>query len=266
MSRPFLKWVGGKSRVLAQLSPFLPQFEGTYYEPFVGGGAMFFHLSPERAVLSDLNARLVNCYVQVRDNVREVIEDLTRHSNNHSQDHYYNVRYLLNDGFYKEKEVLGASAFIYLNKTGFNGLYRENKKGGFNVPFGHRERFCVDTHKLLEASKSLQGVGLEHCSFTSVDAEAKAGDFVYLDPPYVDTFNGYTGEGFGGAMQLSLSCMFEQIAQRGVHVMLSNSDTPWVRDLYANWRIEPLLARRSVSSKASGRGKSPEVVILSERA
>jgi DNA adenine methylase len=269
VTKPFIKWVGGKTRILDQLLPLFPEFTGTYHEPFLGGGAVFLALQPERAVLSDLNERLINAWQQVKDKPGRVINVLSHHAGKHSESHYYHVRTLLNQGHFDEWPVGEAAAFIYLNKAGFNGLYRENKRGEFNVPFGHRSTYSVDVQGILAASAAVQRADFLAESFALYDgvtARAQPGDLVYFDPPYVDTFNGYTGKGFGLKEQLMLSKVFDSLANRGVHVVLSNSDTEFIRGLYSGWRIETVEARRSVSAKASTRGTATEVVIISEEA
>lgn len=264
MTKPFIKWVGGKTRILDQMLPLFPEFTGTYHEPFLGGGAVFLALQPERAVLSDLNERLINAWQQVKDKPGRVINVLSHHAGKHSESHYYHVRTLLNQGHFDDWPVGEAAAFIYLNKAGFNGLYRENKRGEFNVPFGHRSTYSVDVQGICAASEATRRAEIKTQPFG--DVEAQPGDLVYFDPPYADTFNGYTGDGFGGKRQLMLAARFDELANKGVHVVLSNSDTEFIREIYSGWRIETVEARRSVSAKASTRGTATEVVIISEEA
>jgi DNA adenine methylase len=267
--RPFLKWVGGKSQLLEQMEPLLPRTFRRYFEPFVGGAALFFDLRSKQrieagAFLSDVNKELVNCYVAIRDQVDDVIRALQEHK--YESGHYYAVRAQRPEDLPPPKR---AARTIFLNKTGYNGLYRVNKSGQFNVPFGRftKPLFC-DVENLRACSRALRGVSIEVADFASVLKQAKKGDFVYFDPPYVpisptSDFTAYIPGGFGAAEQKKLAKVFGQLAKRGVHVMLSNSDTPFVRELYADFRIDVVYAARSVNSNASRRGKLPEVVVRS---
>lgn len=267
--RPFLKWVGGKSQLLEQMEPLLPRTFRRYFEPFVGGAALFFDLRSKQridagAYLSDVNAELVNCYVAIRDQVDDVIGALREHK--YESGHYYEVRAQRPADLPPPKR---AARTIFLNKTGYNGLYRVNKSGQFNVPFGRftKPLFC-DVENLRACSRALRGVSIEVADFASVLKQARKGDFVYFDPPYVPVsptsdFTAYIPGGFGAAEQKKLAKVFAQLAKRGVHVMLSNSDTPFVRQLYADFRIDVVYAARSVNSNASRRGKLPEVVVRS---
>lgn len=268
-ARPFLKWVGGKTQLLDQMEPLLPPTFRRYFEPFAGGGALFFDLRSkqritEAASLRDVNAELVDCYVAVRDQVDAVIRALRDHK--YESEHYYEVRAQKPADLSLPKR---AARTIFLNKTGYNGLYRVNRSGQFNVPFGRftKPLFC-DVENLRACSQALRGVSIEAGDFTSVLKEAKKGDFVYFDPPYVplsptSDFTAYVPGGFGEAEQRKLAEVFSKLAARGVHVMLSNSDTPFVRELYADFRIDTVYAARSVNSNAARRGKLPEVVVRS---
>lgn len=266
--RPILKWVGGKTQLLEQLKPLMPRTFRRYFEPFVGGAAVFFDLRSERAdmpaFLSDVNAELVNLYSAVRDDVESVIRALGAHV--YESDHYYAVR------SWKPGDLAPAeraARTIYLNKTGYNGLYRVNRSGQFNVPFGRFTRpvFC-DPPNLRACARALRGVSIEHGDFSGVLRSAKKGDFVYFDPPYVPVsatsdFTAYVPGGFGETEQRMLAKVFSKLASRGVHVMLSNSETPLVRELYAEFDIQVVYASRSVNSNAARRGKLREVVVRS---
>lgn len=260
--RPFLKWVGGKGQLLNQLRPLLPPMFGRYFEPFVGGAALFFALRPPRASLRDVNEELVDCYRAVRDDVEGVIRALQGHR--YEQRHYYAVRDI-------EPQTLSlierAARTIFLNKTGFNGLYRVNRAGKFNVPFGRHAKpvFC-DVDNLRSCSIALKEVDVQVQSFSAVVNEAARGDFVYFDPPYVplsDTadFTSYSAAGFTLTEQQELANVFVRLTKMGVYAMLSNSDTPAVRELYGGFRIDEVYASRSVNSNASRRGKVAEVVV-----
>lgn len=266
--KPFIKWVGGKSKLIPQIAPYIPQEFGTYYEPFLGGGAMFFHLQPKRAVLLDSNPELINAYWEVRDNCDALITRLHEHEQLHNHEHYYKVRA-------QTPKLLGtverAARFIYLNKTGFNGLYRENKSGQFNVPIGTQKTpWTVDKEGLLAASNALQPININILchGINGFPAEKLSlGDFVYFDPPYqrvseTSDFTSYTKDGFGQNDQIALRNLFGELADNGVSVMLSNSDHPFIREIYTQWKIVEISAARSINSVAAKRGKVGEVLVV----
>jgi DNA adenine methylase len=262
--RPFLKWVGGKGRLIEQLRPHLPSPFKRYFEPFAGGAALFFALGPPRASLSDVNAELIDCYRTVRDKVEDVIVALGQHR--YTREHYYRVR-AIEPSTLKLPER--AARTIYLNKTGYNGLYRVNRAGKFNVPMGRYTNPTVcDAENLRACSAALQRVELQKRDFAEEASRARAGDFVYFDPPYdprspTSAFTSYAAGGFGPEAQRRLAGLFAGLARKGVHVVLSNSDTPLVRELYRPFRIAPVLAARSINSRGSRRGKVGEVVVTS---
>jgi DNA adenine methylase len=259
--RPFLKWVGGKSQLLDQFRPLLPPVFGRYFEPFVGGAALFFERRPARALLSDVNEELIDCYRAVRDDVDGVINALQKHE--YEREHYYAVREV-------DPRTLSlparAARTIFLNKTGFNGLFRVNRSGKFNVPFGrYSNPNFRDVDNLRACSLALKHVDLQPRDFKSV-MDAEPHDFVYFDPPYVpvsDTadFTSYAAGGFSWKEQEELAAVFKKLTRKGVYAMLSNSDTPAVRDLYAGFRIDEVFASRSVNSDGTRRGKVAEVVV-----
>lgn len=272
-AKPFLKWAGGKRQLLPELLTNLPaawveQRERVYHEPFVGGGAFFFalvggpHCPPAHAILSDNNARLVRTYKAVRDDVEAVIEKLA--SCPYDKDFFYKMRGRKIDD---EADDAVAAWFIYMNRAGFNGLYRVNKQGGFNVPFGrYTNPLICDADNLRACSQALQGVRLVHRSFEESMMEAERGDFVYCDPPYVplkatSNFTSYTADGFGDAHQVRLRDAALELRGRGVHVLLSNSSAPRVRELYKDFSVTEVSARRAVNSKADRRGALTELLI-----
>lgn len=264
--RPFLKWVGGKRQLLARIHRHLPkELSGTYHEPFVGGGALFFNLRPEKAVLSDANERLIRTYRGVRDDVERVVALLRGYP--HDKKFFLEARQWPIDGG-TDAEV--AAWMIYLNKTGFNGLYRVNRSNVFNVPFGRYVRPTIcDEHNLRACSAALAGVDLRHEGFEAVHERARPGDLVYFDPPYVplsktSSFTSYTAAGFGPDQQVRLRDLALALKQRGVQVVLSNSDSKEVRALYRDgFRIVRVPATRAVNARASARGKKVgEVVIV----
>jgi DNA adenine methylase len=261
--RPFLKWAGGKRQLLGKLMHAAPRDASTYFEPFVGGGALFFALQPKRAVLADVNERLIRTYKGVKNNVEEVIGQLKMFK--YTPEFYYRFR---------EKDIdAGTDAdvaawFIYLNKTGFNGLYRVNRDNRFNVPFGRyiNPTIC-DEDTLRACSAALAKAELLVDDFAVVVKEAGRGDFVYFDPPYVplsatSSFTSYTSRGFGDEDQERLRDTARKLKKRGVRVLLSNSSAPSVRALYAaGFDIAEVSATRLVNSKASARGAIVELLI-----
>jgi len=273
--RPFLKWAGGKSQLLAQFAPLYPRFEG-YHEPFVGSAAVFFHLCQleaqgrlghalARARLTDSNAELINCYCVVRDQVDALIASLARHKQRHSAEYYYDVRrHTLSD----LSPVERAARLIYLNKTCYNGLYRVNRQGQFNVPLGaYQQPGIFDAQELRAASAALQTVELAVADFRGVLHHAHAGDLVYFDPPYhplnkTSSFTSYTQAAFGEQEQRELAQLYRALADRGCRVMLSNSWSPLILDLYRGFRLVEVKAARAINSKPERRGKISELVVL----
>ena len=271
-AKPFVKWLGGKTKLLPQLTAMRPDFYEKYYEPFIGGGALFFSLTPSRAVINDLNPHLVNLYTQVRDNLdtlllktNELIDVYTELENEARSALYY----LLRDEFNErtDDDIWGAALFLFLNKTCYNGVYRENAKGKFNVPFGRRTTTSLhDLESIKQASNVLQGTEIITGNYVDALATADRGDFIYLDPPYVplnatSNFTQYVGSNFGNDEHLKLRDVFEELDKRGCLLMMSNSDTPIVRNLYKNFNQMEVLADRAVNCKIQGRGKITELVI-----
>jgi DNA adenine methylase len=261
-AKPFLKWAGGKRQLLKHLRTFVPRSYDRYFEPFLGGGALFFDLKPKKGVLSDVNQELVDCYVVVRDHVEELILVLREHR--HDAKHFYAVRKTDPRAL---SLVERAARTIFLNKTGFNGLYRVNHSGKFNVPFGRyaKPKIC-DADNLRACSAALADVHLSVRDFADAVAGARKGDFVYFDPPYVPlsrtaTFTAYAAGGFGPDAQVRLSEVFGQLSDRKVSVLLSNSDVPAIRKLYASHRIHVVKASRAINSNAARRGPVSEVVV-----
>lgn len=263
--RPFLKWAGGKSQLIPQYISYFPKNYSTYYEPFLGGGAIFFHLQPCQALLMDINAELVNVYECVRDRVDELIRDLEQHRSLHCHEYYYQMRAGI-----PTSSVKRAARLIYLNKTCFNGLYRENSKGQFNVPMGrYKNPGIFDPALLYAASRSLQTAIIRVAPFEAILNHAWTHrDFVYFDPPYhpisaTSNFTAYNRYAFRADDHIRLRDTFAELANRGVKVMLSNSDCPFVRELYQNFHIHPILATRAINSNAQRRGKITELLITS---
>jgi DNA adenine methylase len=261
--RPFLKWVGGKGQLLSQLWPHLPERFERYHEPFLGGGALFFALRPRRAFLSDVNRELVDCYTAVRDEIDDVIAALRTHR--YEQEHYYEVR-AQNPFLLSSAER--AARTIFLNRTGFNGLYRVNRSGQFNVPFGrYTNPLICDEINLRACSVALQDAELKVQDFTLAGDSMLPGDLAYFDPPYVPVsatanFTGYSADGFNSNDQARLARLFGRLVERNVHALLSNADVPALRELYRSFPAATLLASRAVNCDTSKRGKVNEVLVL----
>jgi DNA adenine methylase len=268
LAKPFLKWAGGKKRLVRLLYDYVPRQFNIYHEPFLGSGALFFYLYSlgriKRAILSDINQELITTYTAVRDHVEEVLSLLRTYP--HSRDFYYDIRD-------KDPSTLSpvetAARMIYLNKTCYNGLYRVNRQGKFNVPFGrYKSPKYYDPEALKSASKALQKAELICTSFETVLDRASDGDFVYFDPPYVPSsptarFVEYTPGGFDINKHILLKNVALELHSRNVHVLISNSDTKLVKDIYIDtcFNIELIQTVRSVSCKANTRGSTTEVVI-----
>lgn len=264
---PFLKWAGGKSQLITTYDAFFPKTFNRYFEPFTGGGAIFFHLKNQRgtfkASLSDLNDELINCYQVIRDDVETLIEHLKTHPND--EEYFYQLRAVNAKSL---SEIERAARLIYLNKTCFNGLYRVNSKGQFNVPFGFYKnpRTCNESN-LRACSAALSDVELNCRPFDQVLKHAKKGDLVYFDPPYqplssTANFTSYTKNSFSADDQEYLAEVFSKLDKRGCHVMLSNSDCAFIRTLFKDFRIETVNAIRAINCKSEGRGKITEVLVL----
>jgi len=256
-ARPFLKWVGGKRSILGELISRLPAQYGTYHEPFLGGGALFFAVQPSRACLSDVNSRLIITFKAVRDDVDRLISQLKIHQRLHTKDYYLLAR----DKLLTEKAPTKIAALlIYLNKTCFNGLYRVNRNGKFNVPIGsYVNPGIFEEDVLRNDSRLLKGANLDEHDFTREPIIRK--DFYYLDPPYHQTFSGYTAGGFSDDHHNNLPLFCRKIDHSKAYFMLSNSDTPFIRELYRGFHFESVSASRSVSCKAHQRCRNDELII-----
>ncbi|WP_197409106.1 DNA adenine methylase [Psychrobacter sp. ENNN9_III] len=265
---PFLKWVGGKRQLMNDIEPLIPSKISTYYEPFIGGGAVLLNQQPKKAVINDYNAELINVYAVVRDQVEELIEDLATHKN--ESDYFYSIRVQdREEGFDQLSSLKRASRVIYLNKTCFNGLYRVNSSGEFNTPFGRYKSPNIVNESVLRAvSKYLQNNNIELLSGDFEDAlkGARRGAFVYLDPPYdpiskSSNFTGYVEGGFGVDQQERLRDVCVKLHQKGVKFLLSNSATPLIKGLYKDFEIIEVGAKRHINSVASKRGEVTEVLV-----
>ena len=262
-SKPFLKWVGGKRNLLPILLERIPKQYGTYHESFLGGGALFFALQPQRAILSDINSWLILAYYGVKCWPELVLNRLQLHQANHSKEYFYELRdhlYTMFDYWHDISPANFAADFIYINKTCFNGLFRVNKSGKFNVPMGkYKNPNIVNTDVLLNASKALENTELKTISFTEI--KITPNDFYYFDPPYYKTFNQYHNSGFNEKSHVLLAEVCALINMDKGYFMTSNSDTPFIRELYKHFRIEEVSASRNVSCKGNTRGKTTELLI-----
>ncbi|MFB2769865.1 DNA adenine methylase [Pelatocladus sp. BLCC-F211] len=269
--KPFLKWAGGKRQLVPLIiENYLPKNYNykTYYEPFIGGGALLFTLQPKKAVINDSNAELINCYKVIRDSVDELIDNLTFHKNN--EEYYYAIRdWDREESFQEKTPVQRASRIIFLNKTCYNGLFRVNSQGQFNVPFGkYKNPNILDVAVLKAVSKYLNDnqITILNLDFQDALKEAKRGDFVYLDPPYdpvsdTASFTGYDVNGFNKDEQIRLKDTFDNLDERGCKVLLSNAYTNFIKDLYKDYKQTKISAIRAINSNAKKRGKVDEILV-----
>lgn len=264
--KPFIKWAGGKRQLVSELSKAIPPKYNRYFEPFIGGGALFFHLQPKGAYISDINPELINLYKVIRDDVELLIGNLKKYKNTEAD--YYLIRNADRTAEYKNWDnVRKASRFIYLNRTCFNGLYRVNSDGFFNVPYGfHKTPKIVNEENLRACSKLLRDTEISLASFLAIEDKVKKGDFVYFDPPYVpisqtSSFTKYYKDDFDYDMQFELKELCDRITKKNVLFMMSNSYTDFVIDLYKNYNIKKVKAIRAINCKGDRRGKINEVII-----
>ncbi len=269
---PFLKWVGGKAKLERSLAPLYPPGVELmrHVEPFMGGGALFFARAPKRALLCDINVDLVDTYKAVRDEVEVVLRHLKKLAKTHGEDGYYLARERYNTRDHATSAER-AALFIYLNKTCFNGLYRVNKSGHFNVPMGRYAKPAIaDADTLRAASGRLQGVDVRCTPFQGLVEFAKPGDFIYMDPPYepvsrTANFTAYARDGFSQDDQRKLRDVFRELDRRGSKLMLSNSNAAFIRELYSGYQIDEVMAARAVSCDPEKRGPVVEVVVRNYR-
>jgi DNA adenine methylase len=267
VASPIVKWVGGKTKLLPELLARMPESYGRYYEPFAGGAALFFRLAPKRAVLADSNPDLIGLYTVVARDVNAVIRRLQAHRDAHDEAHYYDMRTRWNDRDVEWSTPERAAAFIYLNKTCFNGLWRVNRAGAFNVPIGRYTDppICVP-EALRAAQQVLSRAEIRRADYRTAVRDAKAGDFLYFDPPYdpvtpTANFTSYTANAFGPDEQRALADTARELVARGCRVMLSNSDTPFIRSIYKGFRVDRVKCARAINSNAAKRGDVDEVIV-----
>ena len=265
---PIIKWVGGKTKLLPEIATRLPREYRRYYEPFAGGAAVFFHLGPSAAVISDRNPDLIGMYRAVAADPDGVIRRLAIHRDAHDEDHYYRTRARWNDRSVSWTALDRAATFVYLNRTCFNGLWRVNKGGGFNVPMGrYKNPTICDADTIARASALLRTTTILCGDYQAAVADAGPGDLVYFDPPYdpvtpTANFTAYTGDGFSRDDQAQLADTVRALADRGCAVVLSNSDTPFIRSLYRGLRVDRVRCPRAINSDPSRRGDVDEVLVL----
>ncbi len=269
--KPFVKWAGGKRQIINKLMMFVPDEFDTYYEPFIGGGALLFELSPKKAVINDSNKELMNVYECIKDENKfvKMCNELNNYEANHNEELYYKVRNLDRDKkkYNRIVDYKRAARTIYLNKTCFNGLYRVNSKNQFNVPFNKKEK--VNTYDgqnlgIIHSYLNFNDVKILSIDFEEAVKTAKKGDFIYFDPPYdsdTSTFNSYTEDGFDRRQQVRLSEVYKELSNRGCYVMLSNHNTYFVRETYKEFNIHIIEAKRSINSNGKKRGNVEEVII-----
>jgi DNA adenine methylase len=268
--KPILKWAGGKRAIASELqNRFPPQWNNrTYFEPFIGGAAVFLQVQPKYAKISDLNRRLVELYIHIKtnpksfyDSVQAISQKFNLLSPEIKGEYFYQLREDFNNS--EADSIESAAIFYALNKLCFNGLYRENSSGKYNVPFGNKKSFPTLSYEEVEAlSKRLSKAEIKHCDFADAVSAAKEGDFVYFDPPYIplnptSSFTSYNSDGFGEKEQRKLASVLIELGDRGVLAMCSNSDTELTREIYGSLNVSVIQAPRMVSAKGSGRGSNP---------
>ncbi len=275
--KPFLKWAGGKRQLLPYIKEFVNQDalkDVTFYEPFIGGGSVFFHLEHKSCVINDLNTELINCYKIIKESPYELISLLKEHQENHCSDYYYEIRALdQSERFSVMSDVEKAARTIYLNRTCYNGLYRVNKKGYFNTPIGrYVNPLICDEENIIKISTFLNENNVKICSmdFEKCVQDAQKGDWIYFDPPYdyeISGFVGYVKEGFNHDDLKRLKTTCDKLIEKGCFILVSNNDTRYVRELFTSDKYEVVYstkvikANRNINSKGANRNKVDEVLI-----
>ena len=267
---PFVKWAGGKRQLLSQIQERMPENYNHYFEPFVGGGAVFFGTQPSKALINDINKALINTYQRICDSPKAFLSEVNKIDSEMWEDgkqYYYTIRERYNDKLMKsEYDVELAALFVFLNKHCFNGLYRVNGKGLFNVPYNNSRRVSVNEDSIIEISKYLQGITIIDGDFEDACKDARKGDFVFLDSPYAPlnptSFESYTKEGFDIESHKRLAKLYDELTMRGCYCMLTNHNTDLINELYGNkgYKIDVVSVRRMINSDASNR-VGEEVII-----
>lgn len=265
---PFLKWAGGKRQLLPEIRKHIPQNINTYYEPFVGAGAVFLDLQFNNVVINDINSELINCYNVIKNNPEELIKELSKFKN--SEEEFYKIRsWDREEDYNKRSSAEKAARTIYLNKTCFNGLYRVNSKGFFNVPYGkYKNPSFVDADNIRNLSKYFKSANITFLNkdFSAIVEDAKEGDFIYFDPPYyplnkTSSFTSYSKDGFSQEDQIRLKKEIDALTGRGVKVLMSNSCCDFIKDLYVGYKIIEIEANRNINALGSKRTPVKEVLI-----
>lgn len=267
---PFVKWAGGKRQLLDRISERMPKSYNNYFEPFIGGGAVLFELQPQKAVINDINSALTNTYKIICEKPQDFISEIKKLDSEMWEDgkkYYYSLRELYNDKLKKKEfDVELATLFVFINKHCFNGLYRVNGKGLFNVPYNNSRRVSIDDASILEISEYLKNVEILTGDFEEACRGAKKGDFIFFDSPYAPlnptSFESYTKEGFDVESHKRLASLFDELTKRGCFCMLTNHNTEFINELYGNkdYKIDVVSVKRSINSDASKR-TGEEVII-----
>jgi len=267
---PIVKWAGGKRQLLAEIMPLISKNCSTYVEPFIGGGAVFFELQPKKAIINDYNAELINVYLIIKNNSNELISELEIHERNNKEDYFYELRAADRSPEYADMtNIQRAARIIYLNKTCYNGLYRVNAAGQFNSPYGKYKNPNIVNATIIRAMSNYLNkakVDIKQGDYREALKGLRKGAFVYLDPPYMpistsSSFTGYTESGFSYDEQVALKQQCDKLREKGISFLQSNSDCPEIRELYREYEIKTVQAKRSINSKANKRGEISEVLI-----
>ena len=272
LTQPFLKWAGGKRQLLPAIKEYVPQKCSQYYEPFVGAGAVLFSLQPKKSVINDINRELIDCYRVIKDNPEELLELCQQHRQKNSQEYYYWLRGQdRQDDFKDRSPTERAARIIYLNKTCFNGLFRVNSSGQFNVPYGNYSNPVIADPAVIRSVSAYlnqRDVRILEGDFAKAVATARKGAFIYFDPPYhplsdTSSFTGYSVDGFGEAEQIRLKKLCDKLSQRGCQVLISNSSAAFIKELYSDpdYEIVEVKASRAINAVASKRGRINELLI-----
>lgn len=269
--KPILKWVGGKRQLLLKIMPLIPDNVSVYVEPFVGGGAVLFEYQPKRAIINDYNEELINVYKVIKESPDELIKILITHKENNSKKYFYTIRAVDREENYMEKfsNVERAARTIFLNKTCYNGLYRVNSKGQFNTPYGRYKNPNIVDEQLIYAMSEYfnkNDITIMNSDYKDALKYLDKDSFVYFDPPYLpisdsSSFTSYTQNGFTFEQQIELKEQCDILHQNGIKFLLSNSDHPFIRDLYKDYYIKTVHAKRTINSRANKRGEIKEVLV-----
>lgn len=269
---PIVKWVGGKRQLLSEIVPLLPKITKkiTYVEPFIGGGAVIFAQQPVKGIINDYNAELINVYEVIKNEPKPLLELLEIHKSLNSADYFYEIRELDRDDKYDDlSSVEKAARIIYLNKTCYNGLFRVNQAGQFNTPYGKYKNPNIVNRPVIMAMSDYfnsNDIQIMQGDYRDVLRNLDKNSFVYLDPPYMpisssSSFTGYTENGFSGIEQLNLKNICDELNERGIKFLLSNSDHPYLREIYSKYKITTVQARRTINSNAKRRGEINEILV-----